>query len=72
MIEKYEVSDERQEILNEVTNRWNNCNIKYTILDPDIWFNKLYNLNLKFKKMKANYVKDEYELKAHVLNFLTE
>ena len=57
MIYKYEVSDEKQESLNEVTNRWNNCKIKDTILDPYIWFNELYNLNLKFKKIKAKYEK---------------
>ena len=28
LIYKYEVSDDRQEILNEVTSRWNNCKIK--------------------------------------------
>ena len=48
------MSDEKQESLNEVTNRWNNCDIKETSLDPDIWFNKIYNLNLKFKSIKAN------------------
>ena len=41
LIEKYEVSDEKQESLNKVTNGWNNCNIKDTSLDPDIWFNEL-------------------------------
>ena len=42
-----------------MTNKWNNCNIKDTSLDPDIWFNELYNLDLKFKKIKENYEKDE-------------
>ena len=56
-IDKYEVSDHKQESLNEVTNRWNNRKIKDTSLDPDIWFNELYNLNLKFKKIKAKYEK---------------
>ena len=41
LILKYEVSDDNKESLNEVTNRWNNCNIKYKILDPYIWFNDL-------------------------------
>ena len=36
-IEKYEVSDDKQEILNEVTNRWKNCNIKDTSVDPEIF-----------------------------------
>ena len=59
LIEKYEVSDEKQESLNGVTNRWNNCRIKDTSQDQYIWFNELYNLNLKFKKIKAKYKKDE-------------
>ena len=68
LIEKYEVSDDNQERLNQLTNRWNNCDIKETSLDPDIWFNKLYNLNLRFKSIKSNYEKYEDELKAHVFD----
>ena len=41
LVDKYEVSDQKQEILNEVTKRWNNCKTKDTILDPDIRFNEL-------------------------------
>ena len=52
IIDKYEVSDEKQEILNEPTNRWNNCRIKDTSKYPDILFNGLFNLNLKFKKIQ--------------------
>ena len=59
LIGKYEVSDDKQESLNEVTNMCNNCRIKDTSQDPDIWFNELYNLNLKFKKIKSKYEKDE-------------
>ena len=36
LIEKYEVSYENQESLNEIINRWNNCRIKDTSQDPDI------------------------------------
>ena len=72
LIYKYEVSDDKQESLNEVTNRWNKCNIKDTSLDPDIWFNELYNLNLKFKKIIASYEKDEDEIEAHVFDVLPE
>ena len=72
LIEKYEVSNEKQESMNEGTKRWNNCKIKDTSLDPGIWFNELYNLNLQFKKIKAKYEKDEYELKAHVFDVLPE
>ena len=58
LIEKYEVSDEKQEILNEVTTRWNNFWIKVTSQDPDIWFDELLNLNLKFNNIKAKYEND--------------
>ena len=51
------MSDKKQESLNEVTNRWNNLNIKDTGIYPYILFNGLYNLNLKFKKIKAKYEK---------------
>ena len=59
LIEKYEVSDEKQESLNEVTNRWNKLRINDTSQDPDIWFNGLYHLNLKFNKIKTKYEKYE-------------
>ena len=72
LIDKYGVSYEKQEILNEVTNTWNNCKIKNTSLYPDIWFNELYNLNLSFKKIKEKYEKDEYELNAYVFDVLPE
>ena len=39
---------------------------KYT----DIWFNNPFNLNLKFKQIKATYDKDEDELKSHVFDIL--
>ena len=72
LIEKYEVSYEKQESLNEVTNRYNNCKIKETSIDPDIWFNDLYNINLKFKKIKSKYERDKAEPKAHVFYILPE
>ena len=65
------MSDEKQEGLNEVTNRWNNWRIKDTSQYPDVWFNELFYLNLKFKNIKENYEKDEYGLKAHVFDVLT-
>ena len=58
--------------MNEVTNRCNNCKIKDTSLDPYIWFNDLYNLNIKLKKIKAKYEKDDDEIKAHIINVLPE
>ena len=66
------MSDEKQEILNNVTNRWNNCRIKGTSQDPYIWFNELYNLNPKFKRIKAKYKKYEDRLKAHAFDVLPE
>ena len=58
--------------LKEVNNMCNNCKIKDTSLDPEIWFNELYNLNLKFKKIKSKYEKYKDELKAHVFHVLPE
>ena len=57
-IDKYEVSEEKQESFNEGTNRWKNCKTKEKILDPAIWFNELYNLNLKFNNIKSKYEND--------------
>ena len=51
-IDKYKVSEVKQEILNGVTNRWNTCRIKDKFQDLDICFNKIYNIKLKFKKVK--------------------
>ena len=55
-----------------MTNRCNNCKIKDTSLDPEIWFNELYNLNLKFKKIKEEYENYEGKLKADVFDVLPE
>ena len=72
LIYKYEVSYEMQETLNEGTSRWNNFKIKDTSLETDIWLNELYSLNLKSKKIKVKFEKDEYKLEAHVLYILPE
>ena len=72
LMDRYKVSYEKQEILNEVTNRRNNCKIKETSLDPSIWFHALYNLNLKFKKIKSKYEKNEDEPKTNVFDLLPE
>ena len=50
----------------------NNCKIKGASLDPDIWFNELYNLNLKFNKIKSKYEKYEDGLKARIFDILHE
>ena len=55
-----------------MTNRWNNCNIRNTSLDLYIWFNELYNLNLKFKDIKEKYEKYEDKPKAYIFNVLLE
>ena len=72
LIEKYEVSDERQESLNGVTNRYKNFSIKDTSQDHDIWFNEIFNLNPKLKKIKKKYEKYEDEMKALVCHVLPE
>ena len=68
----YRVSEEKQESLNEVTEIWNNFRIKDKRQDPDLLFNELYNLNLKFKKIKEKYEKYEYGMKARVFYVWTE
>ena len=66
------MSYEKQESLNKVTNIWNNCRIKDTSQDTDIWFNELFDLNLRFKKIKSKC--DEYkdELKTHFFDVLPD
>ena len=58
--------------MNEVINRCNNYRIKDKNKDPDIWFNEKFNLNLKVKKIKAKYEKDEDDMKTHVFDILPE
>ena len=58
--------------MNEVKNRWNTFRIKETSQGTDIWFNELYNLNLKLKKTKEKYEKYEDEMKEHVFDVLSE
>ena len=57
LIDKHEVSEEKQDILNEVTNKWNTCRIKDTSQYTGIYFNELYNINLKFNNIKKHYEK---------------
>ena len=71
LIDKYEVSYEKQESSNEVTNRWNNYKIKDRSLDRYIWFNEMYNLNLNLKKIKK-YEKEKDGLKTHIFDVLPE
>ena len=72
LIEKYEVTDKKQEGINEVKNRWTTCSIKDTIQHTYIWSNGLYNLNLNTKKTKEKYEKYEYEMEEHVFDILPE
>ena len=51
---------------------WNNCSIKETSQDPDIWFNELFNLTLKFKNIKAKYEKYEDQIKEYIFDVLPE
>ena len=62
LIYKYDVSDDKQKRLNEVTNIWNYVRIKDTSQDPDIWSNELYKLNLKINKIKYKYEIDGDEI----------
>ena len=50
---------------------WNNLSINDTSQYPDIWFNWIFNLNLKFKKIKSKYEKDEDDMKAYVFDVST-
>ena len=52
LIDKYEVSEEKQESLNEITSRCNAYMIKEANQNHDICFNEVYNLNFKFNKIK--------------------
>ena len=72
LIEKYGVSYEKQGILNEVTKSWNNFRINHTSQDSNIWFNGLFNLNLKLIKFKEKYEKDEDNMRAHVFDVSPE
>ena len=58
--------------MNDVTNRWNNFRIKDASKDTYIWFNDLFNLNLKLKKIKAKCEKYEDDIKSHVFEALTK
>ena len=69
-MDKFEVSDEKQECSNRVKKRWNNCRIKDTSQDPYILFNELFHLNLKFKKNKAKYEKDDNGMIAYLFDVL--
>ena len=62
----------KQDYLNELTNRCNNSKIKDTSQDPDIWFNDIYNLNLKFNNIKSKYNKYEDKIEARVFDVTSE
>ena len=49
-----------------MTTKWKIFRIKGTYQYPDICFNELFHLDLKFKKIKAKYEKDEDEMKSHL------
>ena len=59
----------KQENINESKNRRNTFRIKDTIQDPAIWFNELYNINSKLKKIKEKY---EYDMKVNAFDLLPE
>ena len=67
LLNKYEVSKEKQESLTDVTEEWNNTRLESMQTDPDDWFSLLFRINAKFGKIKSLYKKDEDMMKAHVL-----
>ena len=72
LIDKYEVSNEKQERLNQVKTGGTTSVSRTKRQVYDIWFNSLYNLNLKLNNIKDKYEKDKYEKKAHVFDVLPE
>ena len=42
LLNKYEVSDEKQESLTDVTKEWNSAKLESVRIDPDDWFSKLF------------------------------
>ena len=69
LVEKYDVSDDKQESLNEVTDIWNNSSIRYTSKYPDIWSNEWFNFNLKLNKIRVKYDNYGDYIKAQVFDF---
>ena len=72
LLDKYDVSSEKQISLTDVTEEWNNSRLRSTKVDPDDWFTYLYRVNVRFKKIKTEYGKDDDQVKAHVLVNLPE
>ena len=67
LLNKYAVSDEKQESLTDVTKEWNSAKLASVRVDPDDWFSTLFRINKKFGKIKTQYEKDDDAMKAHVL-----
>ena len=67
LLNKYKVSDEKQESLTDVTMEWSACKINGTKDNLDTWFSELYRIIEKFKNIKREYKKDEVSIKAHVI-----
>jgi len=59
ILNKYEISGEKQEILTDVTEEWNYTKLDSAQPDPDDWFSLLFRINVKFGKIKNFYTKDE-------------
>ena len=72
LLDKYDVSSEKQISLTDVTEGWNNSRLRSTKVDPDDWFTYLYRVNARFRKIKTEYGKDDDQVKAHVLVNLPE
>ena len=72
LLNKYKVSDEKQESIKDVTIEWVECTINGTRTDPDMWFSELFRINSKFEKIKKDSKKDEDSIKVHVIAYLPE
>ena len=72
LLNKYEVSNEKQESLTDVTIERGACTLDGTRTDPDLWFSELFRINSKFDRIKKEYKKDEDSIKAHVITWLPD
>ena len=72
LLNKFEVSEQKQESLTDVMMEWAACRLINTKIDPDNWFSQLYYINQKFKKIKPEYEKDQDSIKVHMNQMTTK
>ena len=51
LLDKYDVSSEKQISLTDVTEEWNNSRLHSTKVDPYDWFTYIYRVNVRFRKV---------------------